>query len=68
VAVLDTDIERAHVDGSQIGVARGGRCAPIGKVLSDDSGGSSDSLFRAMKGRLERAGVNTLSAREGGGL
>lgn len=42
------------VGGTRIGVARGVRRALIGKVLSDDGGGSSDSLFRAMNWALDQ--------------
>jgi len=41
------------VGGTRIGVARGVRKALIGKVLNDQGGGDSDSIFRAIQWALD---------------
>lgn len=50
------------VNNHRIGIARGVKQALIGKVLSDDGGGSSDMIFQALQWALkERANVISMS-------
>jgi len=48
------------VDGKRIGIARGVKTALIGKVLTDNGGGNSEMIFRAIQWALEQ-GAHVIS-------